>query len=94
MRQVICTLPEGGTLLVSAGSFGRTIVRDDIVDVDRVLVPATDATAEAPARAAVTLADALGHHLAEAFEPYVPPAGVETSPRRRATAVSAAPAQE
>ena len=66
MREVVCT---AGPVLVTAGSYHRVIVVDDVVDLDQVLVPAQPESKAAAARPAVTLADALGHHVAEAFTP-------------------------
>jgi len=55
MRQVKCTLPQGGTIEVRTPTFARVIVGGDVIDLDRVIAPG------------VTYADALDHHL-EAFE--------------------------
>lgn len=67
MRQVTCT---AGPIDVTAGvSYHRTIVAGDVVDLDQVLVPAKPASKDDAARPALTLEDALGHHVADAFEP-------------------------
>lgn len=89
MRQATCTLPEGGSIAVSGAGYTRTIVGGDVVDLDQVLAPARPASEDAPARPVFTLADALGHHVDEAFE-------LEAAPRRGKprSSASAAPASE
>lgn len=74
MRKVKCTLPEGGTIEVRAETFNRVIQGGDVIDLDRVVVPAQEPSkdGQTPGRTAKTLADALGHHVAEAFEPFDP----------------------
>lgn len=69
MRQVKCTLPEGGTIEVTTPTFRRVLTGGDVIDLDRVIEPATPATKRDPARAAVTFAEALGHHVEDHFAP-------------------------
>jgi hypothetical protein len=74
MRQVVCTLPEGADISVSAGEYRRSIVGGAVVDLDQIIAKAQPATKDTPARQAVTLEEALGHHVAEHFEPLEPEA--------------------
>ena len=69
MRQVKCTLPEGGEIIVRAGAVHRVITGGMVVDLDQVLVPATPETRDEKAQPAVTFEAALGHHAVECFEP-------------------------
>jgi hypothetical protein len=89
MRKVICRLPEGGTISIDAGEVRRVLVGGDVVDLDQVLVQSRHEKGDAPARAAVTMADALGHHAGDHFEPYTEP-GVQTSAHRTVKAAPAA----
>lgn len=71
MRQVKCTLPEGGTIEVTTPSFRRVFTGGDVVDLDRVIEPAKPHSKKDAndARPAVTLAVALGHHVEDHFAP-------------------------
>ncbi len=62
MRLMRCTLPPGATITVQGPEVGRTFRGSDTVDMDATAVPASGD------RPAQTWADALGHHVDDAFE--------------------------
>jgi hypothetical protein len=81
MRQVRCTLPEGGEIVVEAGGRFRSITRGTVIDLDQELAPARPQTGDGPTRVAVTYEAALGHHVTDHFEP-VKPSARTASPRQ------------